>query len=65
MDEKRAVCSYLSNHGKTKEEANNTDGKKEKFASMANVEEGRIHVRNPRHESFQTDKLEHSFTAKC
>lgn len=55
-----AVCSYFSRHGKTDEEANNTNGNKEKFASMANVEEGRIHVRNRSDESFQTDKLEHS-----
>lgn len=57
-----AVCSYLSNHGKTEQEANNTDGKKKKFASMANVEEGRIHVRNPSDESFQPDKLEQFYS---
>lgn len=53
------IWSYFRNHWKTNEETNNADGKKKKFTSMANVEEGRIRVWNCSCESFQTYKLEH------
>lgn len=53
------IWSYVCHHYKADQETDDTDGKQKKFTSMANMEEGRIDVRNGCYNSFQTYKLKH------